>query len=159
MIENSIRKEFSAPYPPHQNWTAERSWRTLFDMTRCLLFEAKLQKSWWPHALKSYAYIHERFYNPQLDMTAYEVITGLTLNLQTIHIFGRIFYAYVQDKGKLDSRSEEGIFIGYDMYIPAFIIYLRRIKFTDKFKYTEYGSQTVSSNNHSAPSLFQDSLV
>ena len=158
MIDNSIRQEFSAPYSPHQNGTAERSWRTLFDMARCLLFEAKLPKSWWPHALQTSAYIRNRCYNPRLDMTAYEAVTGLRPNLQTMHIFGTICYAYVQDKGKLDPRSEEGIFLGYDMYSPAYIIYLprsnvikkvRSVKFTDKFKCTEYGTQPVSNMNQS----------
>ena len=45
-------------------------------------------------------------------------------NLFTMHIFGTICFAYVQDKGKLDPPSEEGIFLGYDMYSPAYIIYL-----------------------------------
>ena len=44
LIENHIKQEFSAPYSPHQNGTAERSWRTLFDMTRCLLLESNLPK-------------------------------------------------------------------------------------------------------------------
>ena len=65
-------------------------------VTRCLLFEAKLPKSWWPHALQTSAYIRNRCYNPRLDMTAYEAVTGLRPNLQTMHIFGTICYAYVQ---------------------------------------------------------------
>jgi len=44
MIENKIRHDFSAPHSPHQNGTAKRSWRTLFDMARCLLIEKDLPK-------------------------------------------------------------------------------------------------------------------
>ena len=43
--EKCVRHEFSAPHSPHQNGTAERSWRSLFEMTRCLLIEAKLPKT------------------------------------------------------------------------------------------------------------------
>ena len=161
MIDKNIRQEFSAPYSPHQNGTAERSWRTLFDMARCLLLAAKLPKSWWPHAVQTSAYIRNRCYNPRLDMTAYEAITGKKPNLNTMHIFGTICFAYVQDKSKLDPRSEEGVFLGYDMYSPAYIIYLpkrniikkiRSVKFTDKFKCTEYDTKPVSTNGQSTSS-------
>ena len=36
-LKNYIKHEQSAPYSPHQNGTAERAWRSLFDMARCLL--------------------------------------------------------------------------------------------------------------------------
>lgn len=34
-LGNRIRHETSARYSPHQNATAERGWRTLFEMGRC----------------------------------------------------------------------------------------------------------------------------
>jgi len=37
LVNNQIKHEKSAPYSPHQNGTAERSWRTLFEMGRSLL--------------------------------------------------------------------------------------------------------------------------
>ena len=37
LILNRIKHEQSAPYSPHQNGTAEQSYRTLFSMARCLL--------------------------------------------------------------------------------------------------------------------------
>lgn len=42
LIKNRIRHEKSAPYSPHQNGTAERGWRPLYEMSRCLLLESKL---------------------------------------------------------------------------------------------------------------------
>ena len=32
-----LRQQFSAPYTPQQNGVSERDWRTIMDMTRCLL--------------------------------------------------------------------------------------------------------------------------
>ena len=49
--ENNVRHETSPPYSPHQNGTVERAWLSLFNMARCLLLEAKLQKSMWPYAI------------------------------------------------------------------------------------------------------------
>ena len=45
---NRITHDTSAPYSPHQNGTAERHWRTLFEMERCLLIQASLAKELWP---------------------------------------------------------------------------------------------------------------
>lgn len=45
MVKNGIRHETSAPYSPHQNGTAERNWRTLFDMARCMLIEWPTKRS------------------------------------------------------------------------------------------------------------------
>ena len=42
--KNKIKHEKSAPYSPHQNWTAERHWRTLFEMGRCLVLHSNLNK-------------------------------------------------------------------------------------------------------------------
>ena len=72
MARNKIKHEFSSPYSPHQNGTAERSWRTLFEMARCLLIEADLPKSLWPYALKMSAYIRNRCSNTRTGRTLYE---------------------------------------------------------------------------------------
>ena len=37
LLKHGIKHEKSAPYSPHQNGTAERGWRTTFEMARCLL--------------------------------------------------------------------------------------------------------------------------
>ena len=50
--ERGIRREYSAPYTPQQNGVAERSWRTLMGMVRCMLLRSKLPKTLWPLAVK-----------------------------------------------------------------------------------------------------------
>ena len=42
--KNKIKQEFSSSYSPHQNVTAEKAWRSIFDMARCLLQDASLPK-------------------------------------------------------------------------------------------------------------------
>ena len=65
LVKNQIRHEKSAPYSPHQNGTVERTWRSLFDMARCLLLESKLPKELWTYA----AYI----YISAIDVTTLEI--------------------------------------------------------------------------------------
>jgi len=146
LIQNKIKHETSSPYSPHQNGTAERFWRSLFDMARCLLLEATLPKSLWTYAVMASAYIRNRCYNSRIGMTPYEAMTGLKPNLSGMHIFGSTCYAYVQQKAKLDARYEKGIFVGYDKGSPAYLVYfpeknnikrVRCVKFTDNFEKEE----------------------
>ena len=91
--ENKIKHETSAPYFPHQNGTVERTWLSLFNMARCLLLEAKLQKSMWPYAVMAAAYIRNQCFNARLGKTPYEALTGSKPNLSNMHIFGCTCYA------------------------------------------------------------------
>ena len=123
LVRNRIKQEFSSPYSPHQNGTVERSWRTIYEMARCLLLEANLPKKLWTYAVKTAAYIRNRCYNPRTGKTPFEIMTGEKPNLKNMHIFGTVCYAYVQQKKKLDARSERGIFLGYDTQSPAYLVY------------------------------------
>ena len=121
--KNRIRHDTSAPYSAHQNGVAERYWRTLFEMGRCLLIQAKLGKEMWPYAVMSAAYIRNRCYNKRLEQTPYFALTGRKPNLCNMRVFGSECYAYRQDKKKLDSRCDKGIFVGYDRGSPAYLVY------------------------------------
>eukprot|EP00795_Rhopilema_esculentum_P005613 gene5613-10823_t len=123
LIENKIKQEMSAPYSPHQNGTVERSWRSIFDMARCLLLESTLPKSLWVYAVMKAVYVRNRCYNPRTEKTAVEAFTGHKPNIGNMNTFGSVCFAYTQNKTKLDARSEKGIFIGYDKNSPAYLIY------------------------------------
>ena len=142
LLKNHIKHETSASYSPHQNGTAERAWRSIFDMARCLLIDAELPKQFWTYAVMTSAHICNRCYNPRIGKTPYERLTGIKPNLSNMHVFGSVCYAYVQNTTKLDPRAEKGIFVGYDRSSPAFLVYcpqaktvrkVRCVKFTEKF--------------------------
>lgn len=157
LVSNRIKHETSAPYSPHQNGTAERGWRSLFEMARCLLIEAKLPKYLWTYAVNAAAYIRNRCFNSRTGETPLESLTGLKPKFGNMHIFGSVCYAYIQNKLKLDARSEKGLFIGYDRNSPAYLVYfperndvkrVRCVKFTDKF---EVVSSPLYENDVSLP--------
>ena len=142
LVKSHIKHEMSAPYSPHQNGTAERAWRSLFEMARCLLLESNLPKSLWTYAVMTATQIRNRCYNSRTGKTPYESLTGIKPNLSGMHIFGTVCYAYEQNQRKLDPRCTKGVFVGYDKYSPAYLVYLptrgtvkkvRCVKFTDKF--------------------------
>ena len=124
LIENHIRHEQSSPYSPHQNGVAERGWRTLFDMARCMLLESELPKLLWPYAIMTAAYVRNRCYQRRLNQTAYFAMTGRKPNLGNMFPFGSTCFVYdVQPKSKLDPRSKQGVFLGYDRESPAYLVY------------------------------------
>ena len=146
LVKYRIRHEFSAPDSPHHNGTAERSWRTIFETARCLLFEANIIKYLWPQAVQAAVYILNRRLNIRIGKTPYEAVTGIKPNLQNMEIFGSVCYAYVQQKSKLDARNEECIFVGYCRKSPAYLVYLpekrcikrvRVVEFTSKYRQVE----------------------
>ena len=85
MLQNNMKHEFIAPYSPHQNGTAERAWRSIFEMTRCLLIDAGLPKSLWCSAANAAAYIRNRCYNNRTNVTAYVAFTSTKPNLSNMH--------------------------------------------------------------------------
>ena len=98
MVRNEIHQEFSAPYSPHQNSEAERAWRTLFDMARCLLLEAGLPKELWNYAVRTSAYIRKRCINSRTGLTPFERFTKKRPDDSNMHMFGCQCFAYVQLK-------------------------------------------------------------
>ena len=123
LVQSKIKHERSAPYSPHQNGTVERSWRSLFEMARCMLIDSKLPKNLWTYAVMTMAYVRNRCFNPRLQKTGFEAFTGNKPSLSHMHIFGTVCYAYVQMKKKLDARSTKGVFVGYDKGSPAYLVY------------------------------------
>jgi hypothetical protein len=122
--KNKIKHETSAPYSPHQNGTAERHWRTLFEMGRCMLLQAGLSKALWPYAVHAAAYTRNRCYNKRIQMTPYEAMTGKRPDVSNMQVFGTACYTYIQGlKQKLDTRGKKGIFVGYDRASPAYLVY------------------------------------
>ena len=116
-------EKVTAPYSPHQNRVAERQWRTLFEMRRYILLQAKLPKMFWPYAVMAAAHIRNRCFNQRLSKAPYEAVTGRKPNISNMREFGAECYVYSVEKKKLDARSTKGTFVGYDKSSPAYLVY------------------------------------
>jgi len=75
--------------------TAERGWRTLFEMARCLLLDAELPKMLWTYAAATAAYIRNRCYNSRTGQTPFYLLTGRKPDVSTMHEFGTVCFAYL----------------------------------------------------------------
>ena len=154
--KNRIRHDTSAPYSPHQNGTAERHWRTLFEMGRCLLVKAKLPKEMWPYAIMASAYIRNRCFNDRLKQTPYFALTGRKPNLSNMRVFGSECYAYKQDKKKLDTRCTKGIFVGYDKGSPAYLVYFPETGKVLRYRIVKFTTRSVVEQHTQTDNLSMD---
>jgi transposase InsO family protein len=116
--EWKIHQTFTAPHSPAQNGVAERSWRTLLEKTRCLLFQAAMGNEFWTAAMQAATYATNRIPSQSIhDKTPFELWVGKPPTLPHMKTFG--CDAYVHKEGhtkKLDERSWKGKFIGYDTH-------------------------------------------
>ena len=137
-LDNKIVHERSAPQSPHQNGTAERQWRTLFEVSGCLLIDSKLPKSLWPYALMCSSFIRNSCFNTRLTITPFEAMTDKKSNLEKMHTFGKACFALVQNPKKLSDRAEKGIFVGYDKRSPAYLVYFPQIEKVKKVRKVKF---------------------
>ena len=113
--EEGIQWEARAPYVPEQNGRAERQNSTLMAPTRSWLKAKKLPKSLWGEVIKTSAYIKNRC--PGVDeITPYERLNKEKPTLSHLRIIGSRTWVHIpkEKRTKLDDRSWQGIFVGYD---------------------------------------------
>ena len=122
-ISNQIALEFSSPRSPHQNGTAERNHRTIYEMVRCLLHDAKLPKMMWPYAVRMAACIRNRCINSRIGITPYEKLRGRRPDMSKLQTFGCKCFAFKENSGKLDAKCVEGVYVGPDPESAAHLIY------------------------------------
>ena len=89
MVKNKMKHETSASHSPHQNGTAERQWRSLFDMSRCMLLDKGLRKYMWPYAVSYAACMRNRCYVERLGKTPFEAFVGKKPNASHMQCFGQ----------------------------------------------------------------------
>ena len=128
--ELGITHQFSAPRTPQQNGVAERKNRTLIDMSRTMLTENNLPGYFWAEAVSTACYVSNRaLVRSTIKKTPYELIKGRKPNVAYFRAFGCRCYILNNGKsniGKFDSRSDEGIFLGYSDRSKAYRVFNKR---------------------------------
>ena len=110
-MKHAIKHEMSAPHTPSQKGTAERWWRTGFDMVRCVLLASGFPKSLWTYALRNSDYARNRCYQKRTGSTQYEMFQGKRPNLRNMVPFGTpCCYVLEENTNKFDDRSQNGSF-------------------------------------------------
>ncbi|GFO23132.1 transposon ty2-lr2 Gag-Pol polyprotein [Plakobranchus ocellatus] len=138
--KHKIRHEMSAPYSQHQNGKAERVWRTLFEMARCLLTDSGLPKFLWSYAVLAAAYIRNRCIHTKIDCTPFQAVTGKKPNINKMQPFGVTCICLVQNPKKLDNRGVKGTFVGYDRRSPAYLVFFSDTREVRKIRCVKFNA-------------------
>ena len=111
-----IRHERTIPKTPQQNGVAERLNRTLVEMSRSMLLDAKLSKKYWAESISTAVYLRNRCPTKAvMGKTPYEAWHGQPPAVDHLRVFGCDAYAHVSkdERGKLDSKAKKCVLLGY----------------------------------------------
>ena len=126
---HGIKHEFSAPKTPQQNGVVERKNRTLQKMARSMLHGRNVPKKFWAEAVATACYIVNRVYlRPKTEATPYQLWKGRKPSISYFHTFGCVVHI-LNDRSQLhkfDSKSDEGLFLGYSNNSRAYRVYNKR---------------------------------
>jgi transposase InsO family protein len=114
--ETGILHEETAPYTPEQNGVAERANRTICERIRSILAETKLPKQLWAELARAVAHLKNRSPTAALNnRTPYEALYGKKPDVSHFVAIGTKAFVHTPKKKtkKIDSRSYEGIMVGY----------------------------------------------
>jgi transposase InsO family protein len=117
-----LEHQYSSPYVPPQNGVVERKNRTLCETARTMLDEHRTPRKFWAEAVNTACYVSNRiFLRAFLKKTCYELFHGRTPRVSHFRVFG--CKCFILKKGNLDkfeSRSMDGIFLGYANHSRAY---------------------------------------
>ncbi|XP_062544966.1 uncharacterized protein LOC134211764 isoform X2 [Armigeres subalbatus] len=122
---HGIRHQKTNVYTPQQNGMAERANRSIVERARCLLFEGRMKKSFWAEAVNTSVYLLNRSPTQGHECTPEQGWTGKKPDLSHLRIFGTKAMAQVpkQRRLKLDPKSREAVFVGYDENTKGYRLY------------------------------------
>ncbi|GJT50765.1 retrovirus-related pol polyprotein from transposon TNT 1-94 [Tanacetum coccineum] len=114
---------------PQQNGVVERRNQTLVEAARTMLIFSKAPLFLWVEAINTACYTQNRsLIRRRYNKTPYELMQERNLDLSFFHVFGALCYPTNDndDLGKLDTKADIGIFVGYAPAKKAFRIYNKR---------------------------------
>ncbi|OWZ09587.1 Retroelement pol Polyprotein [Phytophthora megakarya] len=126
--KNDIVQEFTTPYNPQQNGKVERRNRVIVEMARSMMIGANLPTACWADAVVCAGYVRNRSPTKVLDgKTPMEALFGKAPDISNLRVFGCKVQMLVpkEHRKKLDSKTRNGIFIGYATG-GAYMVYIPR---------------------------------
>ena len=126
---SGISQEFSAPITPQQNGVVERKNRVIQEMAIAMLYNKNVARNLWGEAVNTVCHtVNKVYFRPSTKKTPYELWKGRKPNVKYFRIFGSTCFILKdrENVGKFDSRSDEGIFLGYSSTSKAYRVYNKK---------------------------------
>ena len=111
-----IAQEFSAPITPQKNGVVKRKNKVIQEMARTMLHNKDVAKDLWGEAVNIACHIvNQVYFRLGIKKTPYKLWKGRKPNVKYFRIFGSTCFILKdrENVGKFDTRSDEGIFLGY----------------------------------------------
>lgn len=147
--DEGISRQLTVEYTPQQNGVAERANRTLVEMARCLMLQAKLPNSLWAEMINTATFLRNRTVTKSLHgITPFEAWTQRKPYVGYFRTIGSKTIALnkSQRKGKFQPIGEEYLLVGYSNESKAYrlwkpktnkVIKSRDVKFFETFEAPE----------------------
>ncbi|KAJ9547221.1 hypothetical protein OSB04_019764 [Centaurea solstitialis] len=162
--QKGISQNFSSVRTPQQNGVAERRNRTLIEAARSTLSEANLATQFWAEAVNTACYTQNRsLIVKRFRRTPYELFRNRKPSIEHLHIFGCVCYILnnKDNLGKFDSKSDDGIFLGYSSISKTYRVFNKRrqaIEETIHVKFDESGPTFPHPHDNSEINQWADSF-
>ena len=100
-------------------------------MARVMLLNKQIPQKYWGEVMNTSCHIGNRiFFRAGTMKTAYEIWNGKKPRVKYFRVFGSKCYILndQENLGKFDSKSDEGIFLGYSTTSRAYKVFNKRTK-------------------------------
>ncbi|GKE52809.1 retrovirus-related pol polyprotein from transposon TNT 1-94, partial [Tanacetum coccineum] len=146
-----IMKQFLTARTPQQNGVVERRNRTLVEATRTMLIFSRLPEFHWAEAVATTFFNQNRsIIHTRHNKIPYELLSGRKPNVEYFHVFGSFCYPTNNrdDLGKMKSKADIGVFIGYSETSRGFRIYNQRTKKIMETIHVKFDELTAMASEH-----------
>ncbi|GKC29598.1 ribonuclease H-like domain-containing protein [Tanacetum coccineum] len=111
---HGIQFRFSCPKTSQQNGKSERMVRTLNNIIRTLLFQAKLPPTYWVEALHMAVHILNILPSTAINNEVpFTCLFGNSPDYSLLHTFGCLCYPHLYPNHKLEPRATPSLFLGH----------------------------------------------
>nr|GEX62910.1 retrotransposon protein, putative, unclassified [Tanacetum cinerariifolium] len=132
-----------------ENGIVERRNRTLTEVARTMLIYAKALLFLWAEAMATAYYTQNRFMiRLRHGKTPYEFLHNKPLDLSFLHVFGTYPTNDSENLGKLQTKADIGIFLGYAPTKKAFRIYNRCTRRIIETIHVDFNELTAMASKH-----------
>jgi transposase InsO family protein len=117
LLTSGIKHDPGPPHSPESNGVAERTNRTLNNLVRCGLVNAKLPKSFWTDCLRHVMHTFNSvpMNTPQGFKSPSEILNVPSASIHSLHPFGCLAWFKVPEanRKKLDPKAQSSILLSY----------------------------------------------
>nr|GEV26353.1 ribonuclease H-like domain-containing protein [Tanacetum cinerariifolium] len=136
-----IKREFNNARTPQQNEVTEKRNRTLIEVARTMLADAKLPITFWAKAVNTACYVQNRvLVNKSQNKTSYELLNGRTPAILFLKSFGChvMILNTLDNLRKFEAKGDEGYFTVYSMSSKSFRVFNKRTKRVEENMHAEF---------------------